>query len=77
MADKFASMLVIGGESNALGRTDEVIEVVLNNKYRVEELYRYVTFDEDAWLRMKAIDAIEKTGREKPDWLMLYIDKFQ
>ena len=77
MADKFASMLVIGGESNALGRTDEVIEVVLNNKYRVEELYRYVTFDEDAWERMKAIDAIEKTGREKPDWLMLYIDKFQ
>ena len=76
MADKFASMLVIGGKSNALGRTDEVIEMVLNDKHRLEELYR-CTFDEDAWVRMRAIDAVEKIGREKPDWLMPYIDKFQ
>lgn len=29
MAEKFASMFVIGSKSNALGRTDEVVEVVL------------------------------------------------
>ena len=76
MAEKFASMLVVGGKSNSLGRTDEVIEAVLNDKRRLEELYE-CTFDEDAWVRMRAIDAIEKIGGEKQDWLIPYIDKFQ
>jgi hypothetical protein len=76
MAETFSSILVVGGKSNSLGRTDEVIELVLDDRRRLEELYG-CTFDEDAWVRMRAIDAIEKIGRQKPDWLVPYIDKFQ
>lgn len=74
MAEKFADMLAVGGKSNSLGRTDEVIELVLSDKHRLDELYDCL-FDEDAWLRMRAADALEKVCRRRPDWLAPYIDR--
>ncbi len=76
MSEKLATILAVGGKSNSLGRSEEVIELVLKDKRRLEELYS-CTFDEDAWVRMRAIDAIEKIGREEHDWLLPYIDRFQ
>jgi hypothetical protein len=76
MNESFSEILAVGGKSNALGRSDEVIQFVLADKDRLEELYKCV-FDEDAWIRMRAIDAIEKIGRQQPEWLLPYIDRFQ
>lgn len=76
MIEKFADMLVEGGKTNSLGRVDEVIAIVLRDKTRMEELYACL-FDENAWVRMRAADAIEKICREYPDWLIPYIDRFQ
>jgi len=76
MRESFANVLSAGGHANSLGRTDEVIDDVLADKCRLAKLYECV-FHEDAWVRMRAMDAIEKIGREKPDWLLPYIDKFQ
>lgn len=75
MKERFADILTAGGKSNSLGRTAEVIEAVLDDKTRLEELYLCV-LDQDAWVRMRAIDAIEKVCRQHPDWILPYIDRF-
>ncbi|HEX8763133.1 MAG TPA: hypothetical protein VF733_05245 [Candidatus Saccharimonadales bacterium] len=74
MDEEFAKMLMAGGHANSLGRVDEVIEIVLNNRRRLNELYDCM-FDNDAWVRMRAADALEKICRMHPDWLLPYIDR--
>lgn len=76
MKETFAEILAVGGKTNSLGRTDEVIQTVLNDKSKLEELYA-CTFNNDAWVRMRAMDAIEKICREHPEWILPYIDRFQ
>lgn len=75
MTEKFLDMLAVGGKSNALGRANEVIELVLRDRSRLDELYSCL-FCEDAWIRMRAIDVLEKVCRVRPDWLLPYIDRF-
>lgn len=74
MHQPFAYLLTEGGKSNSLGRVNEVIENVLHDQSRLEELYTCL-FDKDAWVRMRAADAIEKICRQHPDWLVPYIDR--
>lgn len=69
-------MLAVGGKSNSLGLVDDVIAVVLQDKSRMEELYDCL-FVNDAWVRMRAADALEKICRQHPDWLTPYVDRFQ
>ena len=76
MTEQFATMLIEGGHKNSLGRVNEVIEIVLHDKSRLDELYSCL-FEEDAWVRMRAADALEKICRQHPNWLLSYIDKFQ
>jgi TPR repeat protein len=75
MVEKFNEMLAQGGHANSLGRVNDVIEVVLHDRARLDELYSCL-FDEDAWIRMRAADALEKICRQHPDWLVPYIDAF-
>ncbi len=74
MSGNFLEMLAVGGKSNSLGKVNEVIGLVLDDKSRLNELYDCV-FDEDAWIRMRAADALEKICRQHPDWLQPYIDR--
>lgn len=74
MTGKIADMLLVGGHANSLGKVHEVIELVLDDRLRLNELYDCM-FNEDAWVRMRAADAIEKICRQHPDWLLPYIDK--
>ncbi len=76
MTEYFAEMLMDGGHANSLGRVNETIEIVLHDKSRLDELYACM-FAEDAWVRMRAADAIEKICRKQPDWLLPYVDRFQ
>ena len=73
MTETFADILAVG-KINSLGRADEVVASVLHDKPRLEELYLCL-FQDDAWLRMRAIDSIEKVCREHPEWLEPYIDR--
>lgn len=68
-------MLTVGGKSNSLGKVNEVVDLVLNERSRIEELYDCL-FDDDAWTRMRAADALEKVCREHPDWLLPLVDRF-
>jgi hypothetical protein len=76
MNQNFSEMLMVGGHANSLGKVNEVIEIVLQDKSRLEELYACM-FAEDAWVRMRAADALEKICREHSDWIVPYIDRFQ
>ena len=71
----FSEILAVGGKTNSLGRAEEVIDAVLHDKSRLEELYGCL-FDDDAWVRMRAADSIEKVCRQHPDWLEPFIDRF-
>ncbi|HSW92171.1 MAG TPA: hypothetical protein VLG09_06005 [Candidatus Saccharimonadales bacterium] len=75
MNERFAEVLTAGGHANSLGRVNEVIKVVLDDKSRLDELYDCL-FEDDAWVRMRAADALEKICREQPEWLLSYIDRF-
>lgn len=76
MTQSFSDMLEEDGKKNSLGRVNDVIELVLNNQSRLEELYTTI-FHDDAWVRMRAIDAFEKVCRIYPEWIKPYVDKIQ
>ncbi len=76
MHQTFADMLVEDGKKNSLGRVPEIIEIVLSDKSKLDELYAAI-FHDDAWARMRAIDAFEKVCRVHPEWIKPYIDKIQ
>jgi len=75
MNERFADVLMTGGHANSLGRVNEVIEVVLHDQSRLDELYACL-FEDDAWVRMRAADALEKVCRVQPEWLLPYVDRF-
>lgn len=74
MSESIAEILTIGGHKNTLGRAEEVTEMVLNQPSRLAELYDCLFLD-DAWVRMRASDALEKVCRVHPEWFSSYIDK--
>ena len=75
MKETFAEILAVGGKSNSLGRAAEVTEAVLQDQTLLEQLYQCL-FDEDAWIRMRAADSLEKVCRVHPEWLLPYTDRF-
>lgn len=72
--EAFADVLRAGGPTNALGRTGEVVEAVLAAPDRLRELLDCV-LDEDAWVRMRAVDAVEKVCRADPARLQPYVEE--
>ena len=74
MTENFAPMLAEGGKKNTLGRAEEVVQIVLADQSRLDELYECL-FEDDAWLRMRAIDALEKVCRAHPEWLEPYVER--
>lgn len=76
MTKLLEELLLIGGHANSLGKTNEVITMVLQNKVLLAELYECM-LNGDAWVRMRAADAFEKICREHPDWIEPYVDKLQ
>jgi hypothetical protein len=70
--ESFSEMLTAGGHANSLGRTSEVIEIVQNDTKRLNELFGCI-FNDDAWVRMRAIDGFEKIIRERPLLVQPYL----
>ncbi len=75
MNENFEAILTVGGKTNSLGRASEVIDIVLHDKSRLDELYNCI-LHEDAWVRMRAVDAFEKICRQHPEWLLPYVNRF-
>jgi hypothetical protein len=71
---KFVDILKAGGKTNSLGRASEVLNFVLGDKSMLAELYDCL-FADDAWVRMRAADCLEKVCRVHPDWIEPYVDR--
>lgn len=71
--ESFETMLT-GGHPNSLGRTVEVVEVVLKDASRLSELYNCY-FSDDEVVRLRTSNALKRICAEYPEWLVPYIDK--
>ena len=75
MAEKTFESMLTGGHPNSLGRTLEVVEIVLNDKTRLKELYRCY-FSNDEIVRLRTSSAVKRVTIEHPEWLEPYLDRF-
>ena len=73
MSEPFEQMLT-GGHPNSLGRTIEVVDIVLANPERFTELYEcYSSHDEV--VRLRVSNAMRRVQAEQPELLVPFIDK--
>jgi hypothetical protein len=70
----FTEMLA-GGHPNSLGKTIEVVDLVLADPAQLGDLYDCY-FSTDEVVRLRTSNAIKRISREHPEWLVPYIDKF-
>ena len=74
MAENFKSMLT-GGHPNSLGRTIEVVDTVLTDPSRFEELYLCYRSDDEV-VRLRVSNAMRRVEAERHDLLVPYIDRY-
>lgn len=72
MSAEFADLLR-GGHPNSLGRTGDVVGIVLADESRLDELFAAIK-DPDEVVRMRVGDALEKVCRQQPSWFVPRID---
>ena len=65
-----------GGHPNSLGRTLEVVEVVLADRSRLRELYQCY-FSSDEVVRLRVSNAMKRVTIEHPDWTMDFVEGLQ
>ncbi|MEM8540860.1 MAG: hypothetical protein AAGF25_07880, partial [Pseudomonadota bacterium] len=68
--EDFRAMLT-GGHPNSLGRTLEVVELVLASPDRMEELYQCY-FSEGEIVRLRTSNAIRRVFKAHPEWFAEY-----
>jgi hypothetical protein len=73
--ESFESMLS-GGHPNSLGRTVDVVEMVVADRSRLDELYQCY-FTDDEVVRLRVSSAMKRVTIEHPDWTMAYMDRLQ
>lgn len=72
--EPFKTMLA-GGHPNSLGRTIKVVDMVLVDRSRLEQLYQCY-FSEDEVVRLRTSNAMKRLWRQHPEWLVPYLDQF-
>lgn len=75
MASESFEMMLTGGHPNSLGRTIEVVDIVLANPDRLADLYQCY-FSADEVVRLRTSNGIKRVGKVHPEWLVPYIDRF-
>lgn len=73
--DDFEEMLT-GGHPNSLGRTVEVVDAVLADRTRLDDLYRCY-FSTDEVVRLRVSSAMKRVTIERPEWTMDFVDGLQ
>lgn len=63
------------GKANSLGRTEEVVDVVLDDRRKVRSLYACYGSD-DEWVRLRVSNAFKRVFRAKPEWFEAWADRF-
>lgn len=73
MPEAFVEML--RGARNNLGRTEEVVDVVLETPQRIDELYDCY-FQPDEWVRLRTSSSFKRIWRADKDLFLPYLDRF-
>lgn len=68
--------MLSGGHPNSLGRTLDVVDVVLADRSRLDDLYRCY-FSDDEVVRLRVSSAMKRVTIEHPDWTLGPIDGLQ
>lgn len=76
MNKQLLDKLLVGGHKNTTGLVNEIVESILDDRSQLNDLFECV-YNEDAWVRMRAIDAFEKICRQHLDWITPYINRIQ
>lgn len=63
-----------GGHPNSLGNTVEVVDIVIADKKRFDELYQCY-FSSDEVVRLRVSSAMKRICKIHPEWLVPYLDK--
>lgn len=71
--DGFAAMLA-GGHPNSLGRTEEVVALVLADETRLAELFACYGSD-DAVVRLRTSSAMKRVEAARPDLVTPWLDR--
>ena len=66
--------MLAGGHPNSLGRTHEVVGLVLADPGRLDELFAALAAP-DQLVRLRVGDALEKVCREQPEWFVGHVDR--
>ena len=66
-------VMLTGGHPNSLGNTVEVVDTVLAHSEKLEELYACY-FSSDETVRLRTSNALKRVSKERPEWLIPYID---
>ena len=74
MAEETFESMLTGGHPNSLGRTLEVVEIVLSDRTRLEELYRCY-FSADEIVRLRTSNAVKRVTLAHPEWSEPYLDR--
>lgn len=75
MAESFEQVLA-GGHPNSLGRTEDVVDIVLADRGRLRDLYRCY-FSEDEVVRLRVSSAMKRVTIAHPEWTMEFMDGLQ
>lgn len=75
MTSDFEKMLS-GGHPNSLGRTVEVVDIVLGDRSRLADLYDCY-FSADEVVRLRVSSAMKRVTIEQPDWVLELMDGLQ
>lgn len=71
--ENFRQMLT-GGHPNSLGRTLEVVAIVLSDHSRMPELYECY-FSDDEIVRLRTSSSLKRVFAVHPDWFADYADR--
>jgi len=71
--EPFVEML--RGAKNNLGRTEEVVAIVLDDHGRLDELHE-LFFQKDEWVRLRAASSWKRIWRAKPEWALPYLNSW-
>ncbi len=74
MAGETFEEMLMGGHPNSLGRTLEVVEIVLANPKRLDELFSCYQSDDEV-VRLRTSNALKRVEAEQHSWLVPFIDR--
>ena len=72
MSDEDFEVMLTGGHPNSLGKTEEVVEIVLANPDRFEELYNCYQ-SEDEVVRLRTFSAVKRVELKNRDLVLPYV----